>query len=179
VFEAIKAMQEPRPEGARIYYATLALAAGETENAQRALASIKGEQRAIAELRDIAQAQEEVQADRGGPALARLIRNVDKLSPQNRPLGLYWLGMSKVAQKDEASRRAGVLQLLSLPALYGKEYPELAGAGLYRAMNALAEMNDLKGSVAVRKELLVRYAQTVYAAKAKDESELSKGPARK
>lgn len=174
VFEAVKSMQDPRPEGARIYYGTLALAASDWENAQRVLSGIKGEQRTVAELRDIAQAQQEIQTGKPGAALAKLAAGIDTLSPQNRPLGLYWLGVSKTGRKEEATRREGVLQLLHLPAIYGKTYPELAGAGLYEAMNTLGEMNDAKGSIAVRKELLVRYAQTVHAAKVKAESEIRK-----
>jgi hypothetical protein len=169
VFEAVKDMADPRPEGARIYYGTLALAAGDTENAQRVLAGVKGEQPSIAELKEIAQAQQETQSGQAGPAFARLAASIDGISPQNRPVALYWLGVSKIARKEEAARREGVLELLHLPALYGKAYPELAGAGLYRAMKTLVELDDAKGASAVRKELLVRYTQTIHAAKAKSE----------
>lgn len=171
VFEAVKSMQDPRPEGARIYYGTLALAAGDFENAQRVLSGIKGENRTVAELRDIAQAQQEIQSGKPGPALVKLTVDIDGLSPQNQPIGLYWLGLSKVGRKEEPARREGVLLLLNLPALYGRSHPELAGAGLYQAMHALEAMSDTKGSNAVRKELLARYAHTVHAAKVKGERE--------
>ena len=60
--------------------------------------------------------------------------------------------------------------MLHLPALYGKTYPELAGAALYESMGVLAELGDAGGSVAVRKELLDQYGQTYHAAKVKTKS---------
>ena len=94
--------------------------------------------------------------------------------PQNKPVALYWLGLSDIETSDRRSRREGVLQLLRLPALYGNKFPELAGAGLYHSMIALDQLDDPRGSVAVRRELLVRYGQTVHAAKVKRASSGSK-----
>jgi hypothetical protein len=164
VYQAVLAMQQPRPAGTLVYYGTLALAAGETNVALRMLQGVPDQPRLTAELRDIALAG----------ATVRLETSLDKLLPQNRPLALYWLGLAKTADKDEEVRRAGVLQLLYLPALHGKQFPDLAGAGLYHAMQTLAELGDAKGSVEVRKELLVRYPQTVHAARVKAESGLNK-----
>ena len=45
-----------------------------------------------------------------------------------------------------------------------------AAAGLYRAMQTLSELGDVKGSVAVRKELLLRYGHTYYATVVKSQS---------
>ena len=93
-----------------------------------------------------------------------------------KPALIYWLGLSKIASDDARTREAGVLQLCYLPAIYGKDYEELAGAGLYESMVALDKLNDTKGSIAVRKELLVRYAHTVHGSKVKSESGLRKAP---
>ena len=43
VFQAIGRMQRPRPEGSNIYYATLALAAGQPEQADRALTALSAD----------------------------------------------------------------------------------------------------------------------------------------
>ncbi len=169
VYEAIMSLKQ-RPEGIYIYYGTLTLAAGDADTASRMFNAVKGEQRATAEWRDIALAQLEVTAGKPGPAVARLQAPAEKLLPQNRPAAIYWLGRSSIASSDERIRREGVLQLLQLPAVYGKSHPELAGAGLYEAMRTLDALDDAKASVAVRKELLIRYAHTIHAAKVKTET---------
>ncbi len=170
VFDAIKAMQQPRPEGVYIYYGTLAAAAGDTTTAQQMIDAARGSDQAITEWRDIGLAQLEITQDAAGSAVSRLESTLDKLLPQNRPPALYWLALAKLKSTDERTRQEGVLRLLHLPAVYGKTNPELAGAGLFQAMRALEQLGDVKGSVAVRNELLVRYAHTVHAAKVKAES---------
>jgi hypothetical protein len=170
ILAAIRQMQQPRPEGLLIYCGTLALAAGNDDEGLRYLRAVRGDQRSVVELRDIALAQHEIASGSRSEGVLRLESLTDKLLSQNRPLALYWLGMAKTADTSRQARLEGVLQLLHLPAIYGKQYPELAGAALYQAMQTLAELNDAKGSVALRKELLVRYANTVHAAKVKSET---------
>ena len=165
VLRAVAAMQKPYPEGARIYYATLALTAGETDEAVNVLSGVSGRRRATAEWLAIARAQQEIMDGRSGPAVAELESSLDEFSKENKPAALYWLGLSKTANQDEQVRREGTLHLLCLTALYGEAQPELAGAGLYHAMVALDKSNDARGSMTVRKELLLRYAHTVHAAR--------------
>lgn len=167
VIEVVKSMSQPRPAGVYIYLATLAQAAGDRETAERMLGAVGDGERAAAEWRQIVLAQFEIADGKSGAAVQRLEADVDKLLSQNRPAAVYWLGMLKVQANDPQVRRDGVLEFLRLPALYGKQFPELAGAGLYQAMLTLDELKDVKGSVAVRRELLVRYSQTVHAAKLK------------
>jgi len=169
VFEAVGRMKKPLPEAARVYYGTLALSAGEDQKAMQALGGIKGDQPAVAQLRDIALAQREVLAGHPGEAVARLRGSLAKMEPANRALATYWLGMAKLAGKEPATRREGVLELLYLPALYGKTSPDLAAAGLYRSSKVLAELNDAAGASSVRRELLARYGQTYHAARLKAE----------
>jgi hypothetical protein len=169
VLEAIKRMQKPLPDAARIYYGTLALTAGQQETAMKVLGGIEGRQPAMAQLREIAMAQAEVLAGRAADAVRRLEAMQAGIDAANRPLATYWLGMAKVAAGAEQSRREGVLKLLYLPALYGKTYPDLAAAGLYQSINALAELKDTAGAASVRRELLGRYGQTPQAAKVRAE----------
>ena len=153
----------------RIYYATLALAAGETEVGLKVLNGVSDKSRAVAELRDIALAQHEIQSGQAGSALAKLESRVESLLPANRPLAIYWLAHAKLASTDERIQREGILQALHLPALYGSSHAELAGAGLYQARAAFDKLNDSRSSAAVRKELLLKFPQTFHAAKVRAE----------
>ena len=56
--------------------------------------------------------------------------------------------------------RAEVLDLLTLPAHYSSQQPELAAAGLYHAASALDKLKDAAGAAAVRRELGSRYTGT-------------------
>lgn len=176
VFRAVAEMQPPRPEGTRVYYGTLALAAGESESAIRVLSGIEDEHPAMIQLRDIAMAQHEVTIGESGAAIGKLEQNLDKFAPANKPLAVYWLGKSKLQSDDGRVRREGILQLLHLPAVYGKQFPELAAAGLYEAMQAFATANDEDSRAAVRRELLDRYGQTYHAAKVKAELSPKRDP---
>jgi len=147
----------------RIYYATLALAAGDWEASRRVLAGVQGEQPVLAELLRIAVAQGEVLAGQPGAALQQLDENFDKLDPKNQPLALYLLGRSKLDASDPVRQREGMLQLLRLPALYGDAYPDLAAAGLYYTSLAYAREKDSAAQSALRRELLNHYKQTYHA----------------
>lgn len=165
VREAARAMKSPYPEGVFIYYGTLALAAGEHDQAREILKLVQGRQRSTEELKLIALAQLEVVTGEPDRDVANVEASVDSMLPGNRPVAYYWLGMAKSGHADKPKRLEGVLDLLRIPALYGEQSPELAGAGLFHAMNTLSDLDDLKGSLALRRELQVRYAHTVHAAR--------------
>jgi hypothetical protein len=171
VFQRIAEMSWPRPDGVYIYYASLALAAGEDAAAVKALGAIQGKQPAITELRLILDVQREVLRSEPGVATASLLASREALSPSNRPLALYWLGRGAVGGSDEQLRLRGALDLLRIPALYGRGSPELAGAAIYQVVGFLSAIGDERGSAAVRKELLERYGQTYFAVKLRAESE--------
>ena len=133
-------MKKPLPEGTRIYYGTLALAAGDESTGLKVLGGIKGDRPEIAQLRDVAMAQREVLAGKPGSAVSRLAESLDGMTPSNRPLGTYWLGMAKLGSGEVETRRQGVLRLLHLPALYGKTAPELAAAALYLCLTLLSNV---------------------------------------
>ena len=176
VLRATGALAEPRPEGARVYYGTLALATGETEAGLKVLNGVSNKSRAVAELRDIALAQHEIQSGQPGPALAKLERQAESLLPANQPLAIYWLAYAKLTSTNERLQREGILQALHLPALYGSSHAELAGAGLYQARAAFDKLNDARSSAAVRKELLLKFPQTFHAAKVRAEPDDASAP---
>lgn len=175
VLAAVARMKKPIPDGVRIYFATLSLAAGDGDGARKALEGLKGDVPRIAQLRDLVLAQDEVQRGKPGQAVAGLQLAVATLDPANRPLALYWLGMAEVARAGQDAERDGVLRLLHLPALYGKTHPELAAAGLYHAMKTLTGLKDADGAASLRRELMGRYGQTYYAARLRTESNSAKG----
>jgi hypothetical protein len=163
VFRRIAEMQKPRPEGASIYYATLAIAAGDHAAADKVLSAMKSDQPGIAELRVIIDAQREVVTGKPGIALAKLGISTSQMKPENQPLAWYWLGLGKLRDSSSDAKKAGMLQLLRIPALAGRQHPELAGAALFHVMETLAAQGSASESVAVRRELLERYGQTYYA----------------
>jgi hypothetical protein len=167
VGEAISQMQEPRPDATRIYYATLAIAAGDAAAAERALAGIGNANVRTAQLRDIVAVQQEIATGKPGEKSRWLTANIDTLEPANQPLGRYWLGRAQLVSNDRAMKQQGILQLLTLPAVYGESQSDLAAAGLYEAMQALGALGDARGSVAVRGELIAKYPQTHHGALAK------------
>jgi len=163
VLKAVSEMPEPRPEGMRIYYGTLALTAGDWETARRVLGGVQGTHPRLAELLKIAVAQGEVLAGQPGAALQGLEENLEKLDPTNKPLALYWLGRSKLDAPDLERRQQGMLQLLNLPALYGETHPDLGAAGLYHTMVAYSREQRNDAQAALRRELLNHYKQTYHA----------------
>ncbi|HRX77727.1 MAG TPA: hypothetical protein P5307_01635, partial [Pirellulaceae bacterium] len=97
-------------------------------------------------------------------ATRHLSDNIATFSSDNLPLGLYWLGRQQVSSVDVGVQQLGLLHLLRVPAVYGDSQPELAGAALSLAMQKLVELKDVRGSVALRGELLAKYGST-YSAK--------------
>ena len=165
VQQVIRAMGQPRPAGAYVYYATLAVAAGEKQEVERIMPALNSEDAAIVQWRDIVQAEAELTMDRAGPALERLRTSVDSLPEPYRPVALYLIGSAGVRSAEQEAVRDGILALLTLPAVYGAEHAELAAAGLYHAAAALDKLKDNAGAAAVRRELTNHYAGTGFGGK--------------
>jgi hypothetical protein len=164
---AIAAMAAPRPPATRIYYATLALAAGDSGLAGQTLNGLDQ----LPALKSVVEGQ--LLLSQGDPdkAIAVLQQPPEPVPAALEPLALYWLGQSRLQEPAAEAHTAGLLDLLRIAALYGQDQPELAAAGLYAAMRALAESGDVRGSIAIRRELLDRYAQTWHAKRLKDEDQ--------
>jgi len=169
VASAISSMQRPRPPATRIYYASLAIAAGDAAAADKALAGLPENTPRVAQLKLILQAQQEITAGQPGEKTDELAQALDELVEPNRPLARYWLGMAKISQDGAQEKREGVLDLLHLPAVHGEQSPALAAAGLFEAMRALEALGNLRGSIALRNELLSKYAQTYHASRLDDD----------
>jgi hypothetical protein len=170
VRQAATAMKNPLPLSARIYYASLALAAGERDAANAVLKGVKQGDPISDQLVALVKAQAEVVDGSPGPALSALETSLESFSRENRPAAHYWLGATKVAAPEKATQQAGILQLLHIPAIYGETAPELAGAALYEAMTTLTKLGDEKGAVAIRKELLDKYGHTCHANRVENEN---------
>jgi hypothetical protein len=165
VYGAVRRMRRPRPQGAYLYFASLALAADDPARAEVALKAVTSKEPVIHELKEIVLAQKELLTGDAEGAIRRLQRQLPRLSEASKPLAYYWLGVAKTQSSDAETRQEGLLYLLRVPALYGAKQPELAGAALYHSLQTLSELNDARGSVSLRKELLERYGQTHYAAR--------------
>jgi hypothetical protein len=156
VLRAIGSLPAPRPEGTRIYYASLVLAAGDAAEAGRFLDGFQTQNRSIAELRDIVLAEREVLSGKPAAAVDSVAARLESMSAANQPLARYWVGRARLLADAPETKRQGVLHLLHVPAVHGGSAPELSAAGLYESMNALSALGDARGSIAVRQELLER-----------------------
>lgn len=176
VLRQITQMSKPRPIGVNLYYAGLALAAGDTTSAERAMKAVTTPTPVVERLLTILAAEREIRTNQPGIGVAQLESAAPNLPAEWRPLAGYWLGVSKLTSSDESIRQAGMLQLLRIPALSGQEQPELAGAALFQVMRTLEAHGDATGSVAVRRELLERYGQTYHAVRVRGSTETEKKP---
>jgi len=162
---AIRNMAAPRPEGMSVYYASLALAGGEAAEADRVIRTLQSNQLELLVWREVLAAQQEMAASSPGAGIEKLRSKLDALPGSCRSAALYWVGLADSQQADADRCKGGILRLLTLPAEYGDEQPELAAAGLYHAASALAKLKDDRGAAAVRGELAGRYGATQHARK--------------
>ena len=162
VEQAIRGMTQPRPAGIYVYYATLALTAGQPEEADRVLGALVSDDR-LAQWRSVVLAQREVLAGRPDAALATLLEQRGELTEACRPAALYWLGRGQLLSTDPMTVSGGLLDLLTLPAEYASRDRELAAAGLYEAAAALDKLKDARGAAALRQELARQYGGTYHA----------------
>lgn len=173
VTAAIKAMKSP-PPGVRIYFASLSSASGDPAGG-RFIQELKTDDKAVNQLRTILLAAQEVRQGRSDVGVQRLQASLGQMVPANRPLAWYTLGTAQLLSQEEETRWEGVVYLLKVPAVYGKENPELAAAALFACIDGLAGLGDPKGSTAVRNELLSRYSQTLHAARLKEPAAATAG----
>jgi hypothetical protein len=170
VQQMMRTMAQPRPEGAYVYYATLAIAGGEASEAERVLPLLGSNDETTSAWRDIVLAQQELAADSPEAAIERLRLRRDILPEPCRPVGLFLTGLADIRSSDEETIRDGVLALLTLPAVYAAKQPELAAASLYHAASALDKLKDTSGAAAVRRELTSRYVGTYFGGKSRGQA---------
>lgn len=144
---------EPRPEGLRVYFATLALAAGDRETAERVAGQISPQSGPSGDWRDLLAVMLEPETEMIGPAVERLATRLDQLTGPVRPVAYYWTALPLLRSAQPTLRHDGILRLLHLPALYGAEQPEIAADALRRAAEAFETSGDATSATAVRGEL--------------------------
>lgn len=162
VREAAQSIPEPRPDGVRLYAGTLALSAGDVDWGRRVLESMNQQHGSAKSLQALGRAILLLHDEKPSDAVQRL--RMEKNWPESlRPLVWYWVGTAELAASDPREKRQGVLDLLRLPALYASTQPEICGASLFQASEVLESLDDLRGSIVLRKELTSRFADTTFA----------------
>jgi hypothetical protein len=121
----------------------------------------------VNDLLQVVEAQRECQAGKPGPALDALEKQIDRFRDPVKAVAHYWLGLGLIASTETHKKKAGVLQLLHVPALY-QNNEELAAASLYHAVKTLEALQDLR-SGALGEELFSAYPKAQHTAKRKAE----------
>jgi hypothetical protein len=163
VGRAVGGMKKPWLPAVPLYYASLALGAGDESRATAALRQFDSPDPALKQLAAILSAQREIVSKQPDAAVAQLRKEWETYQGMNRALACYWLGRLGVQESDEQRRRDGILMLLRVPALEGATYPDLAAAALDEAGRTLAADGDEGASRILRRELLGRYGTTYHA----------------
>lgn len=161
VEQAIRGMAQPRPVGAYLYYATLAVAAGETAEAERVLPLLATGGNAAAMV-DLVRAQQELNAGHASAATERLRSSRGSLPAACQSAAHFVLGRADLQTADADRQRDGLLELLSISANHGDEQRSLAAAALYHAAEGLDKLKDAAGAAAVRAELAGRFVDTKF-----------------
>ena len=167
VTTSLRTLSKPLPTGARIYYATLSLAAGDRERAQTLLNGLTSDKPEIKQLRELLLTQMDVTPSTQPNAVVRFKNLLPQLDASNRVLGMYWLGVAQTMGSISEEQQDGILQLLRIPAMYADTYPDMAAAALHTAMTTLEKNQDTPSSKALRKELLSRFGNTYHAVQVK------------
>jgi hypothetical protein len=161
VERAMRGMSHPRPAGAYVYYATLAITAGETSEGERVLPLLSGMPGGA--LVDLVAALREQASGSAGPATERLRFSRVHLPEECRTAAIFVVGLADSQSEQEDRCKDGLLELLSIPAGHGQEQRGLAAAALYYAVAGLDKLKDAPGAAAVRSELMTRFAGTRFA----------------
>lgn len=151
--KALASITEPIPPGAKLYIASLALAAGDLAKAEGFLDEDIDSNNLASGLRQVLLAQRDVQQSKAAEAIDRLKQVIAGLEAEGEendirrlylhPLALYWLGRAQLASEQADIQQAGLLTLLRIPALEGNVSPELAAAALHDVAQHYAKDTSL------------------------------------
>jgi hypothetical protein len=161
--EALVAQLPTPPEGLRLYAAALAAAAGQPEAAQRHMAEVHSPRMPVAGWKQVLLALTELDAGNTKAAAAQLASLRDPLPPACRGAALLVRGRIDTQSDDPRQVEEGLLELLTLPAAYASQSPELAAAGLYEAALAFAKLKEETEAAVVRRELATRWPASFHA----------------
>jgi len=78
---------------------------------------------------------------------------------------LYYRGIAGLALEDEGRQQVGLLDLLQIPASAGQQFPDLAAACLFRAINSKILLEKPTSVRSLKRELLTKYPRTLHARK--------------
>ncbi len=163
--ETIRTLSKPVPPGARIYYGTMAIAAGQIETGERVLASLGQPSGSLGQWMMVAGAYSE--SERGGDnqTIMSLHANLSSMSPTIQPLASYLIGCDQLRRGSD-KQDEGILTLLSVVAVHGENYPELAAASIAAAIDSAQTRNDSNSrhmASVLRKELLRTFPTSHHA----------------
>lgn len=163
----VRALPGTPPAAAFIYYGTLAMAAGDRPVAEEflrheLLVQMASRNKGVAQLQQVVLSQLDILDGKHAAVISRLKGSWRSYSKSNQAIALYWLGQAGVGSVVPGQREEGMLRLLYLPALYGTESPELAGAGLYHSMKTMNELKQTKAVQSLRKELMTDFGHTYF-----------------
>jgi hypothetical protein len=169
--KALQTMADPIPPGARLYVASLALAAGDLVKADKLMKEDVDSSNLASPLRQILLGQRDVQDSKPTAAMDRLqgvVRELEKDEPANdtrrkflHPLALYWLGRAQLGSDSAETKQAGLLTLMRIPALEGRLSPDLSAAALHEAAQFYAK--DAALSARLRSEILRQFPSSWHA----------------
>lgn len=153
-----------RQPGLYAYAAALAIAAGDVDVAQNIQASLQGDAKEMAALRDLIGLELTLAKKMPDAAAARKsFARWTELSSALQPAWIYASGAAIASSEDAAVRDEGIAALLHVPALFAAAEPVVAAASLAQAATALERAGDAKGAARLRAELTARFPDTSFA----------------
>ena len=167
---AIGGLPGTPPAAAFVYYGTLAMAAGERATAEeflkhQLLAEKARASKAVNELQQIVLSQLDIADGKQAAVIGRLQGSWRSYAKSNQAIALYWLGQAGISSEVVGPQEEGMLKLLHLPALHGRESPELASAGLYYSMKTMQRLKRVEAGQSLRKQLMTDFGHTYFGRK--------------
>ncbi len=151
----------PHAGGVLVYLASLSLAAGNGENAQRFLAELKKDV-ALDDWQQVLSAEYELEFGNPNLGQAQLAERINQWEQQPRLMARFLQGSSYLAHPGSINGINASLALLTIPATSGGRYPEFEAASLYHAIQIASSQDNSQESEILRGELLKTYGNTYH-----------------
>lgn len=151
------------PDGVLVYMAALSIAAQDFAHAQTWQSRIRSGNPTLKQWPALLTAQQRIQAGELITARADLEPLIYSFETWNQPVAWYLLGISGSRSSEFLRIENGVLDLLHVPALYGRDHPELAAAALSETYAALNRIQLSTQAQDIRRQLLLFYGGTTHA----------------
>jgi len=163
VVEIVEEMEdiEMPPLGIYGYVSALAIAANQPVEAEKWRIKIDSPRTEFQHLSDLLQAQKLLAMDENEQVVGKLKDIVIDLNSTVRPVAYYLLGIAESRSTDQQEQ--GVLDLLHVPALYGRMHPELSAASLVEVHKLLLKSEQKSQAEEIEKHLRFFYDDTLPA----------------